>query len=100
MEEITIKVIEKLKNAESKDQMLDIVTQKLQILIKKFEDRVFTTFTPSREYKADKLAKEEIIYIKAVLEGNGEPEVKNLEKFCLIKQHVEQASHRFRSNRC
>ncbi len=54
MEEITCKVIEKLKDAESKDQMLDIVTQKLQILIKKFEDRVFTTFNPSREYKADK----------------------------------------------
>ncbi len=95
MEEITIKVIEKLKDAESKDQMLDIVTQKLQILIKKFEDRVFTTFTPSREYKADKSAKEEIIYIKAVLEGTGEPEVKNPEKFFLIKQHVEQASYRF-----
>ena len=40
MEEITIKVIEKLKDAESKDQMLDIVTQKLQILIKKF-DRIY-----------------------------------------------------------
>ena len=95
MEEITIKVIEKLKDAESKDQMLDIVTQKLQILVKKFEDRVFTTFTPSREYKADKSAKEEIIFIKAVLEGNGEPEIKNPEKFSLIKKHVEQASYRF-----
>jgi hypothetical protein len=97
MEELTIKVIEKLKDAESKDQMLDIVTQKLQILVKKFEDRIFTSYTPSREYKADKSAKEEIKYIKAVLEGSGEPDVPNSEKFSTIKRHVEQVSHRFRS---
>ena len=96
MEEMTIKVIEKLKDAESKDQMLDIVTQKLQVLIKKFEDRIFTTLTPSREYEKDKNAKEEIKYIKAVLEGSSEPEIKNPEKFSLIKQHVEQVSLRFR----
>lgn len=97
MEELTIKVIEKLKDAESKDQMLDIVTQKLQILVKKFEDRIFTSYTPSREYKADKSAKEEIKYIKAVLEGSSEPDVPNQEKFSTIKRQVEQVSHRFRS---
>lgn len=95
MEEITIKVIEKLKNADSKDQMLDIVTQKLQLLIKKFEDHIFTSHTPSREYQTDKTAKEEIKYIKAVLEGNYEQEVTNPEKFSLIKQRVEQVSYRF-----
>ncbi|MDQ4141764.1 MAG: hypothetical protein M3142_14740 [Bacteroidota bacterium] len=95
MEEITINVIEKLKDAESKDQMLDIVTQKLQTLIRKFEDRIFTTLTPSREYQKDKNAKEEIRYIKAVLEGNRDHEVKNPEKFSFIKQQLEQVSYRF-----
>jgi len=94
MEELTIKVIEKLKDAESKDQMLDIVTQKLQLLVKKFEDRIFTSYTPSREYKADKSAKEEIKYIKAVLEGSGEHDIKNPEKFSVIKHHVDQVSYR------
>ncbi|QMU29571.1 hypothetical protein [Adhaeribacter radiodurans] len=95
MEEITINMIEKLKDAESKDQMLAIVTQKLQTLIRKFEDRIFTTQTPSREYQRDKNAKEEIRYIKAVLEGNREHEVRNPEKFSFIKQQLEQVSYRF-----
>lgn len=95
MEEVTINVIEKLKNADSKDQMLDIVTQKLQILIKKFEDRIFTTLTPSREYQKDKNAKEQIRYIKAMLEGNQEHEVNNAEKFSFIKQQLEQVGYRF-----
>ncbi|MDQ3290228.1 MAG: hypothetical protein M3Q05_02945 [Bacteroidota bacterium] len=95
VEEITINVIEKLKDAESKDQMLDIVTQKLQTLIRKFEDRIFTTLNPSREYQKDKNAKEEIRYIKAVLEGNRDHEIKNSEKFRFIKQQLEQFNYRF-----
>ena len=95
MEEMTVEIIQKLKEAESKEQMLDIVTQKLQKLIKKFEDRIFTTYTPGREYLQDKSAKEEIRFIKSGLEGNWISETQHHEKFKLIKQQVEQVSYRF-----
>ena len=89
MENITLTVIEEIKNAESIDQMLDIVTQKLQILIKKFEERRFTSLKPALEYKHDKEVKEEIIFIKEGLRGNWNTIVND--RYQMIKEQVEEA---------
>ena len=89
MENVTLTVIEEIKNAESIDQMLDIVTQKLQILIKKFEERRFTSLKPALEYKHDKEVKEEIIFIKEGLRGNWNTIVND--RYQMIKEQVEEA---------
>lgn len=89
MEELTLSVIQKLRAAESIDQMLAIVTEKLQQLVKKFEDRHFTSLKPALEYQHDRDAKEEIKFIKEGLEGKWPTPVPN-EKYTFIKQQVEE----------
>ncbi len=89
MENVTLTVIEEIKNAESIEQMLNIVTQKLQILIKKFEERRFTSLKPALEYKHDKELKEEILFIKEGLRGNWNT-IAN-DRYRLIKEQVEEA---------
>ena len=89
MENVTLTVIEEIKKAESIDQMLDIVTQRLQLLVKKFEERRFTSLKPALEYKQDKELKEEIIFIKEGLHGNWNTILND--RYRSIKEQIEEA---------